>query len=264
MNDRMINYCLNYLMSTSQVVDLALFLGKSVRGKNKEDLVLKVRRELPALSIEEIRKYCLGKWIRPDTALHKQILKSGVLKGHSWHGATPARLHQSFQDKVREVSKGSLRMEELLKIGADIVKHEYFMVATADLCENLIITKFDAVPSIISRGVSDFVFKGVPYDLKNTPVPGEWTSDQAKNDKSGIISSLIMGADTERMRLQAQKSNESWTSNRFFIITENSEEWLEDPDKVLDRLEKEVSVLGEPIELEVVPGVRILCQAVFI
>jgi hypothetical protein len=67
-----------------------------------------------------------------------------------------------------------------------------------------------------------------------------------------------MGADTERMRLQAQKSNESWTSNRFFIITENSEEWLEDPDKVLDRLEKEVSELGEPIELEVVPGVRIL------
>ena len=108
-------------------------------------------------------------WNPTPTQLHLENLKSGLLTGHNWHGAMPSMLHLSLQNKVRDHIDGKLTLEALIAIGADIMKHEYFMVAAHDLCETMIIQAFpNTIPPVGSKSISDFIFEGIPYDLKIT------------------------------------------------------------------------------------------------
>ncbi len=199
-----------------------------------------------------------------DINLHLSILESGLLNGHNWHGAMPSILHRSFQDKVRMVCSGEMPADEYLEIAADIASQELFIVVTHDLCEAEIIRTFpDVIPSISNRGVSDFIFKCIPFDLKCSGMPKEWTLGKARQDPLDFAKSLYAGADTERLRKQADKSINDWALNRFYVIVDDSEAWIREPRAVLEKIVDVCRGLKEPVSFKMA-GLRIQCHLAFV
>jgi len=214
--------------------------------------------------ITEICNYFRESWQPCSSDFHIKNLKSGLLRGHDWHGAIPSMLHLSMQDRVRDCISGKITLENLLQIGTDIMKHEYFMVAAHDLCETTIITRFeDCIPPVGNKSISDFIFRGTPYDLKNTnPILG-YGKKQIKNNKKGVIESLMKGADVSRIREQAKKTINNWGLNRFYFIVEDQERWMSDPQSILDELIFECNKLGDPLEIKIA-GISIQTQLIAI
>src|SRR5690606_36981023 len=105
--------------------------------------------ENSTLDINALKDYFRDNWNASPSELHLTNLKSGLLNGHNWHGAMPSMLHLSMQNKVRDHIDGKIGLDALIGIGADIMKHEYFMVCVHDLCETAIIEHFqDTIPPI--------------------------------------------------------------------------------------------------------------------
>ena len=202
--------------------------------------------------------------MKPNLDFHIQNLKSGKLIGHDWHGAMPSMLHLSLQERVRDCIQGKISFDQLIKIGSDIMKHEYFMVAAHDLAESTSINHFnDSIPPTSNKSISDFVFKGIPYDLKNTnPIMG-LSKAQINLNKKEVIESLLRGADILRLRQQAKKTINNWGLNRFYLIVEDQKRWLIEPEILLDQLINEVSKLREPFVITI-DGINILCQLISI
>ena len=146
-------------------------------------------------------------------------------------------LHLSIQDRVRECCEGAISLEEFLSIGSDIVKHEYFMVASHDICETSIIQEFPSViPPIGSKSVTDFIFDEVPYDLKITSHPDEWKALAGRmsvDEKKALAFELYEGADSERMRKMAEGCKHNWGLNRMYYIVNDQNKWLDDPKGVI-------------------------------
>ena len=237
------------------------FEVSSVMKNKKKDVLLEYLEQSDRLiKLEDFAEFCRSKWLEPNIGLHIKNLKSGVLKGHGWCGAMPSTLHLSIQNKVREVCSGRISLSEFLEMGNNIIKHEYFIVAIADLCEWVLIKKLGAIPSIINRGVSDFAFKGIPYDLKNTSLPNGWSFGNAIKNPEKVAFSLFTGADILRMRKQA---THPWAYNRFYVVTRTEDIWIEDPEGAMKELEASSRILEDPIKLSV-DGKEVLCQVVFI
>ncbi len=118
-------------------------------------------------------------------------------------------------------------------MGTDIIRHEYFMVATHDICETSIIQAFPSViPPIGSKSVSDFVFDGIPYDLKLTTHPDSWkplAGQMNLEQKKQLAFELYERADSERMREEAKKCRNYWGLNRMYYIVNDQDKWLNDP-----------------------------------
>ena len=111
------------------------------------------------INMDEFTEMCRNSWISAPIDYHKANLSSGALIGHSWHRARPSKLHYSLQDKVRECISTNASLDNLLEVGRDIMKHEYFMVATHDICESLIIRDIPTcLPPTRKKSISDFIF----------------------------------------------------------------------------------------------------------
>lgn len=202
-------------------------------------------------NISELTAYYRSLWNPCDALKHIDNLKTGLLQGHSWHGAMPSMLHMSMQDRVRECVDGKLSLENLIGIGADIMKHEYFMVAAHDLIETSIIqSSEDCIPSIGYKSISDFVFQGIPYDLKNTNYPTNWDRKKVNKDKKAMATIFIKGADITRIRKQASKTINGWGKNRFFVMVEKMDRWLSDPEELIKEIIEESNALKDPIEIK--------------
>ncbi len=211
-----------------------------------------------------ITKYYRDNWKPTTTKLHIENLKSGLLSGHNWHGAMPSMLHLSLQNKVRDHIDGKLTLEELISIGADIMKHEYFMVAAHDLCETTIIQNFpNTIPPVGSKSISDFIFDGIPYDLKITNYFGGQTKEYVNKNKQYVAEQLLAGADVQRIREQAKKTVNNWGLNRFYFLVENQDRWIKDPDGVLAELINEVKKMKAPFVVKI-DGIEILVQLIAI
>ena len=264
-----IEFCLRYMISKSAFSVLAgelnLSLSRTVLNANaaRRAMLLKDVKEV-TVTLDCLRTFCRRNWQPPNKELHVTNLKSGLLRGHNWHGTAPSRLHQGLQNKVRECADGRLGLDEFLKIGGDIAKQEYFIVATHDLIETAIIEGFHSViPSIATRGISDFIFQEVPYDLKHTGLPGEWTFERARKDRLAFAKSLSQRADTERIRQQAEGSINDWGFNRFYVVVRDLENWLINPKGVLAATVGATEKLGKPLTFQIDP-VTIKCQVVFV
>jgi hypothetical protein len=211
-----------------------------------------------------ITKYYRDNWKPSPTKLHLENLKSGLLYGHNWHGAMPSMLHLSLQNKVREHIDGRLTLAELISVGADIMKHEYFMVAVHDLCETMIIQTFpNTIPPVGSKSISDFVFEGIPYDLKITNYFGGHTKEYVNINKQTVAEQLLAGADVQRIREQAKKTVNNWGLNRFYFLVEDQDRWINDPEGVLSELISEVKKLQAPFVVKI-DGIEILVQLIAI
>jgi len=216
------------------------------------------------INLNQIRNFARLNWTPTNTDLHIKSLSSGLLEGHDWHGAMPSFLHLSFQKKVREYCSGSLTLDEYLNIGKDIAKQEFYIVVTHDLCESKIISEFkDSIPSIANKGVTDFIFQNIPYDLKNSSLPKGWSMKEAKNNPLKLAKSLYEGADTERLRKQAENSINDWGVNRFYVIVDDLEQWMKCPEELLKKIVDKSKDLKNPLKFNM-EGVTILCHMVFI
>ncbi len=201
--------------------------------------------------IDSVRNFLRHKWNSENIAFHLRNLQSEKLTGHSWHNAAPSRLHLSFQDKVRNFINDKSDLEQLIQIGSDVMKHEYFMVAAHDLCESTIIAQFeDTIPPLRAKSIADFVFKGIPYDLKNTNYFRGWDKNSANKNPKKLAVELFEGADPQRLRKQAQKSLNGWGLNRFYVLVENQERWLKEPQGILNELTEKCKTLGKPTEYQ--------------
>ena len=176
----------------------------------------------------------------------------------------PSMLHLSLQNKVREHIEGKMSLTDLIMIGADIMKHEYFMVCAHDLCETAIIENNpNVIPPIGSKSISDFVFDGIPYDLKITNYFGEQTKEFVNKNKQTVAEQLLSGADVQRIREQAKKTINNWGLNRFYFLVEDQDRWIKDPEGVLAELINEVKKLKAPFVVKI-DGIEIMVQLIAI
>ncbi len=230
----LISHCIEF-MSNKETV-MTLFDEKRIsypkRASYKE---LSVAYEFKShlVSLDDIRLLFRRNWKPCNYELHIQNLESGLLNGHNWHEASPSNLHLSIQNKARECCDRHITLEEYLSIGSDIIKHEYFMVATHDICETALIQNFDnVIPPICHKSITDFVFDNVPYDLKVSSPPKEWkhlAGRLSKKDKKNLAIKLYEGADKTRLQKTANKCKHNWGLNRMYYIVKDQDKWHSDP-----------------------------------
>lgn len=201
------------------------------------------------VSFDDLHKYCLANWTRPNASIHLENLKSGKLEGFSWHDLAPSRMHLGLQGHVRRVAAGELTLDQFLALGADVIHKEYVMVALADLTEVTLVERCGGTPPLRAKSVADVVLGGIPFDVKNGSIPSGWTAAGIKQDPGKFAAAMIAGADSERIRKQASGAFNEWANNRFFVNTEFEGRWLTEPEVVLDELASAVSQLGDPFEI---------------
>jgi hypothetical protein len=132
--------------------------------------------------------------------------------------------------------------------GRDILAHEYFIVAVADLTEARFVEHHGATPSIISRGVADLVYRDLPFDVKNTAIPTGWSADAIERNPAAFAASMLQGADPGRHRSPADHPDlNGWGFNRIFVVTADENRWLRDIDGLLEELGDQIAHLGAPL-----------------
>ena len=204
------------------------------------------------INMDEFAGMCRNLWISAPIDYHKVNLSSGALIGHSWHRAMPSMLHHSLQDKVRECISTTAPLDNLLEVGRDIMKHEYFMVATHDICESLIIRDIPTcLPPTRKKSISDFIFRGIPYDLKVSTYPEGFSLCHSQEEEIALVQSLVGGADNLRIRQEAVDALNGWGDNRFYILVADQDRWIRNTEGLLVEIMDKVSLLGEPLNVEV-------------
>jgi hypothetical protein len=266
MDKDVIKYCIQYMSTIGYTQNL--FDIYKIEYRKSDSLTKLAERyyksENITFSLKDLRIYFRNKWKPSPKGLHISNLKSNQLVGHSWHGAMPSMLHLSMQKKVRDHIDGKLSLEDLITVGSDIIKHEYFMVCVHDLCETMIIQEFPkTIPPIGKKSISDFVFNDVPYDLKITNYfPGQ-TKQTVNANKIDIVYQLLAGADILRLREQAKKTLNNWGLNRFYVLVEDQDRWIKKPETLLEELKNEVKKIGPPIKV-IIDDITILAQLIAI
>tara|TARA_B110000240_G_C13509007_1_gene458035 strand:- start:2607 stop:3425 length:819 start_codon:yes stop_codon:yes gene_type:complete len=246
----LISYCIEKMISKEDIHKL--YTKKNIHYAISDTYHrLKNRDGASTITLNEIITSNRKNWKPCNKNRHIKNLKSMKLKGHSWHGAMPSMLHMSMQNKVRDCVDGLLKLDDIITIGADIMKHQYFMVATHDLLETTIIEEFkDTIPPTRKKSITDFVFKGVPYDLKNTHKEGITKAEIIK-DRKGFAKDMYEGADKQRLRKQAKATINNWGVNRFYVMVEEQARWLTDPQGVLDEVVIEAKKIKHPIQIKI-------------
>ena len=112
--------------------------------------------------------------------------------------------------------------------------------------------------------ISDFVFKGLPYDLKNTNYFDNWTKDSVNRSKKEVAEALFRKADIARIRKEAVDSINGWGLNRFYVMVENLDSWLKEPEKILEMVLDEIKEIGEPFDIEIEENITFKAQVIAI
>ena len=266
MNIELIKYIIQNMCSKEHIY--SIYNHYHIEYRKSDSYNILIKRFIDSnieIELDFITRYFRDNWVGSPIEKHLENLTSGLLQGHSWHGAMPSMLHLSLQNKVRNHINGDINLEELIRIGADIMKHEYFMVCVHDMCESYLINSFnDCIPPIRKKSISDFVFKGIPYDLKISNNIEGYGKDYINQNKEEIINKLLEGADIQRLRNQAKNTFNNWGSNRFYLLVQNQDRWLDDPKDVLKEFIEQVHQLEEPIQIEIESNYVILCQIIAI
>ncbi len=259
MDKELIKYCLSVMATKEQIIDMLADLGcKPAKISPKKNEIVDSALKESKINIKCLTQYFRGKWEHTNIDIHLNNLKSGKLVGHDWHGAMPSFLHRSLQDRVRECAAGKWTVDELLNIGADIMKQEYFIVAQHDIIEASIIEHFeDTIPPIITKCITDFVFKGTPVDLKVTDYKKNWVNRIKTNipltidEKKTLIKDNYTDADSNRIRKQADGSINNWGFNRMYVFIKDQDEWLSNPEDIVNRVLAALDNTREPYKIDI-------------
>ena len=224
---------------------------KSYKYEKHKEVYINSGINIPEKDFVEL---CRKDWQSAPILYHKNNLSSGILTGHSWHKAMPSNLHYSLQEKVRECIKMQGEIKDLLEIAKDIMKHEYFMTATHDICESSIIEQFtNSLPPSRNKSISDFTFNGIPYDLKVSTYPEGWNNIPCKSqdEQIGLIKSFVGGADSLRVRNEAIGAYNGWGDNRFYIVVADQNRWINNTDALLSEIMNKISSLKKPLVIDI-------------
>lgn len=210
----------------------------------------------PSCVLQQIKTQLRSNWRPSNKELHIHILKSGKLLGHSWHKTRPSTLHLSIQEKVRCIENEN-EIDSYLEEGKDIFKQEYFIVAQHDLCESTIIEHFEkeVIPPNKKKSITDFIYNNIPYDLKVTTFPSEWTKatdNLSPTDKETLAKDLYGKADSERIRKQAESTKHNWGLNRLYVVIQDPDRWMTCPEKLLDELIQKIAK-ERPFSITITP-----------
>jgi hypothetical protein len=256
--EELVGYVLCHMLTGEQMSALCRSLGLKVPGGSR---VAQCRAVAPAVRFADLHAHCLKGWNPPNANVHLENLTSGMLEGFSWHNLAPSHLHMGLQGHVRRVAAGELSLPQFLELGSDVIKKEYVMVAVADLTELTLVHRCGGTPPLRDKSLSDVVLGGYPFDVKNTSVPNGWSATQIRNDPASFATAMFEGADSERVRKQAQKAFNDWAVNRLFVVTEHEERWLSEPESLMDELASQAMALGDPYDLEA-DDVRMLVHVI--
>ena len=259
MEKELIKYCLSEMANIEHIVEMLDSFGRKPAKKTiKKNEAIKLALECPGITLDYITQFFREKRTRTNIDIHLDNLKSGKLAGHDWHKAMPSFLHRSLQDRVRECSAGMYSFDELLNIGADIMKQEYFIVAQHDILEASIIEHFeDTIPPIKAKCITDFVFRGIPVDLKVSDYKGEWANRIKNNEpltddeKKSLIAENYQGADSERIRKQADGSINNWGFNRMYVFIKDQDEWFSNPEGIVNRVLAALDNTRDPYKIDI-------------
>ena len=230
----LIAHCIEFMSDKDVIVSLLREHGFSVDNSLSYEKLAQAYETMPdALTVDDICATFRNHWAPSDIEGHVAVLQSGLLDRHDWHGAFPSNLHLSLQNRVREYFSETITWEKYMEIGTDILRHECFMLAIHDICETSIIQSFPSViPPIRSKSLSDFVFDGVPYDLKLTTHKDPWkpfAGHMSLEQKKELAIALNKGADSKRIRPAAAKCRNNWGMSRMFYVVNDQDKWLKDP-----------------------------------
>ncbi|MBX3134289.1 MAG: hypothetical protein KF689_12980 [Gemmatimonadaceae bacterium] len=247
-DEELVGYILCEMLNAEQTAAFCRQEGIKVPSgsRSSQCRVVAAQTKLAAL-----HAFCIANWERPSAAIHIENLKSGKLNGFSWHNLAPSRLHLGLQGHVRRVATGQISLDAFLALGADVIHKEYVMVAVADLTELTLVERCGATPPLRARSVSDVVLGGYPFDVKNGSIPNGWTAASIRNDPKAFAAAMIAGADSERLRKEANKAFNAWANNRLFVNTEHEERWLDEPEACMNDLAAAASKLTTPFRLTV-------------
>ena len=266
---QLIAYCLDKMATKEQIAEMLKEKGFTYFKKyEKKEVIMECALEkCKDFNINYLTEKFRSIWKPININTYIKVLKSNELEGHNWHGATPSSLHRRLQDHVRKCAAGEMTLDELFEIGKDIMKHEYFMVAQHDILEYNIIKHFkDSIPSISPKSITDFVFKGVPVDLKVTAFPPKSSKKWKKralnkksltdDEKKQLIIDMYYGADKERKRKEAEDSINDWGNNRMYVVIRNHNIWFEKPESIVEKVISELEKTQEPFNIN---GLEAFC-----
>ena len=236
-----ISHSIEFMSNKAAISELFAAVGLTYKDSYSYSKLAGVFQNNPnTISLKDITTLFRSKWSPCNIERHISHLKSGLLSGHDWHGAMPSILHRSIQDRVRECCDGAISLEDYLRIGSDIFKHEYFMVATHDICESsIILSKDSIIPPIGNKSVTDFIYDGIPYDLKVSSHTPKWQGKAGHmtiDEKKQLAFELYEGADSERMRKVADGCKHNWGLNRMYYLVADQDKWLCNPKETIDFL----------------------------
>lgn len=242
----LISHCIEHMSSreyAKQILnDLNITIKSSDSLKKMSERLVDAYNADPAINIEWMRNRYRKDWKSEcPIEYHINNLKSGKLLGHDWHRASPSMLHRCMQDRVRECCSEGNNIDALLNIGTDIMKQEYFIVATHDIIESSIISRIDNVipPNGGKKSITDFIISDYPMDLKVTSCPKEQKL-VTDDDKICFAEKLYNEADSERTRAQAQKAKNNWGLNRLYVVVKNQDRWFKEPEVIIDSVIKQL------------------------
>lgn len=258
----LIEHCIQFMADKEDIKKLFDKNGIQIPSKDTYKVLAEEAGNCETLHIEDIRSMLRDQWMEKRKSFRMNDLlanlKSGELEGHDWHKTRPSSLHLSIQDMVRNCFDEKFSLSDYLSKGMDIIKHEYFMTAIHDICEVLIVRGFsDVIPPTRKKSVSDFVFDGIPYDLKVTTIksnPEKWKQKAGRmtlDDKKQLAQELYDRADSKRMRKDAEQCRHNWGLNRMFYVVGDQDKWLKDPEGTVQYLLEGLDDRNNFFEMEV-------------
>ena len=260
-DSELVGYVLCEMLPQKLVRELCGRLGIRVPTSGTRHDQCRALAEL--IEFAPLHRYCVENWSRPDAGIHLRNLKSGLLDGFSWHNLAPSHLHLGLQGQVRRVANGESTIADFLRLGTDVIKKEYVMVAIADLTELTLVDRCGGTPPLKHRALSDVVLAGVPYDVKNTAANANWNAARIRSDPGQFAREMIAGADPERGRKQMESAYNPWAGNQLFVVTEDETLWLKDPESLLAKLAAQAGGLRAPHRIESEAGTT-LAQVIVI
>ena len=87
--------------------------------------------------------------------------------------------------------------------------------------------------------------------MKNTNYFSDFSKKNIQSRKEEAARFLLEGADVQRLREQAKKTMHNWGLNRFYVLVEDQDRWLTQPEAVLEELIYESGKLGNPIRISI-------------
>ena len=95
--------------------------------------------------------------------------------------------------------------------------------------------------------------------MKVSTYPEGWEHQpcSSEEEKVELALKLVGGADTLRVRQEAEGALNGWGDNRFYIVVADQDRWIQDTETLLAEIMNKISSLASPMNIRVGGGVML-------